>query len=58
MKLSWSHVLDREFNRLVYVDFGFFFVFLIDFVIEINPNIIYIVMLNVFSFSMFKVKLI
>jgi hypothetical protein len=58
MKLSWSHVLDREFNRLVYVDFGFFFVFLIDFVIEINPNIIYIIMLNVFSFSMFKVKLI
>ena len=58
MKLSWSHVLDREFNRLVYVDFGFVFVFLIDFVIEINPNIIYIIMLNVFSFSMFKVKLI
>jgi hypothetical protein len=58
MKLSWSHVLDREFNRLVYVDFGFVFVFLIDFVIEINPNIIYIIMLNEFSFSMFKVKLI
>jgi hypothetical protein len=58
MKLSWSQVLDREFNRLVYVDFGFVFVFLIDFVIEINPNIIYIIMLNEFSFSMFKVKLI
>jgi hypothetical protein len=34
MKLSWSHDLGCEFNRLAHVDLSFFVLFLIDFVFD------------------------